>query len=487
MLTDARAIPEAVQWHEGMLLSPQHFQLAARRSEAISGYLLEAAAPYCWGVRRFQIDTALLLESVFRVVELEAILPDGLLVLYPAGDDEPQLEIDLRSTDLDPRRAPVAMHLAVAARTEQAAGSGGLLRYRSTEGRPIADENTGDNELAVPRLRPRLSLHIMPSALHPPPSKYVSLPLARIAFRDECFVVERYEPPRIALGRDSLLHRSARGIAVRLREKAMALGETLQSARLQGSEAHTTETAVQLRALVRTLPRLEALLQSEVAHPFVVYLTLCDIIGDIAVIGGQLNLPQLGGYEHRDALPRYDEIAVHVERMLAVLRETFRPVRFARLGNDRYGLTMRPGWVDKILIVGARIGPGQPVGAVREWMEGALIASSCRMRNIRENRVRGAAREIIGEAAGIGLAVPPNVLLYRIDVEASAIVPEDMLEIAGSSDWSGDLPGGWPGDGVVEEGFGERPVDESSRGTPSEILLYLPAQLLGAETSADGR
>ena len=90
MLSDARAIPEAVQWHEGMLLSPQHFQLAARRTEALSAYLLEAAAPFCWGVRRLQIDTALLLEAVFRVVELEAVLPDGLVVVYPASDDDPR-------------------------------------------------------------------------------------------------------------------------------------------------------------------------------------------------------------------------------------------------------------------------------------------------------------------------------------------------------------------------------------------------------------
>ena len=46
MLTDARAIPEAVQWHEGMLLSPQHFQVAARRSEAMAAYLIEAAANF---------------------------------------------------------------------------------------------------------------------------------------------------------------------------------------------------------------------------------------------------------------------------------------------------------------------------------------------------------------------------------------------------------------------------------------------------------
>jgi type VI secretion system protein ImpJ len=244
MLTDACAIPEAVQWHEGMLLSPQHFQLTARRTEALVAYMLDAAAPFCWGVQRLQIDASLLLEGVFRVVELEAVLPDGLLVLYPASDDEPQLEVDFNSAEIDP---PLTVHVAVAARTEHSASAAVLRRYRSVEGRPVGDENTGDNELAVPRLRPALSLQVTLSPLHLPPNKYVSLPLARIAFRDENYVAESYEPPRLALARDSLLHRCARGVALQLKEKALALGESLQSARRQGSEAHTGETAGFLR------------------------------------------------------------------------------------------------------------------------------------------------------------------------------------------------------------------------------------------------
>jgi len=98
---------------------------------------------------------------------------------------------------------------------------------------------------------------------------------------------------------------------------------------------------------------------------------------------------------------------------------------------------------------------------VREWMESALIASSSRMRTVRENRVRGATREIVVEAPEIELVAPPNVLLYRVNAEALAIVPEDMLEVVGS-------------------------LDEPGHGEPMEILLYLPARLLGAESSADG-
>jgi type VI secretion system protein ImpJ len=458
MPTDARMIPEAVQWHEGMLLSPQHFQLTARRSEALAAYMMGSATPLCWGVRRLQIDQSLLLEAVFRVVELEAVMPDGLLVLYPAGDDDPRLELELKSAELDAQVAPVTVHIAVAARSEHAS-SGGLLRYRSIEGGPVLDENTGDNPLAVPRLRPALSLHLTPSPLQAPSSKYVSLPLARIAFRDEAYLPEDYEPPRILLTRDSRLHRCARGVAVQLREKALSLGEILQSASLQASEQQAQETARRLSSVVRTLPRLEALLQSAAVQPFSVYLALCDVVGDIAVIGNQLNLPQLSGYEHRDALPPFLEIASHVDRLLAMLREAFRLIRFTRVENGRFRLTMRRGWVGETLVIGARMGPGQSADSLSEWIETALIASSSRMRNVRENRVRGAARDVVAQAPELDLAAPPNVLLYRVVVEDFAIVPEDALEIAGSA-------------------------EDPGHGQPLELVLYLPARLLAGDASA---
>jgi type VI secretion system protein ImpJ len=460
MLTDARSIPEAVLWHEGMLLSPQHFQLTARRSEALGAYLIETAAPFCWGVRRLQIDASILLEGIFRVVELEAVMPDGLLVLYSASDDEPSLKLDLKSAELDPRSASLTVHVAVAARTEHVASSGALRRYHSVEGRPIVDENTRDNELAVPRLRPALSLHVTQSPLHSPSNKYVSLPLARISFRDERYVLESYEPPRIGLAPDSLLDGCARRIALQLREKALVLGESLQSARRHGNEADTRTTVDSLRAVVRNLPRLEAMLESGVGHPFPVYLTLCDVVGDIAVIGRQFNLPQLSAYEHRDPLPPFQEIAVYVERVLATLREAFRSVRFTRLDSGRFGVAMRAGWLGDTLIIGARIGPGQASDAVRKWIEDALIASASRMRVIRENRVLGATRDIVLEAPELELVAPPNVLLWRVGAEAFAIVPDDTLEVAGAPEAAGG-------------------------GEPLELLLYLPAGLIDRQSSAE--
>src|SRR5262249_28543467 len=48
----ARDLPAAIQWYEGMLLAPQHFQQSSLRQEALLAYHLAALSPYHWGVSR---------------------------------------------------------------------------------------------------------------------------------------------------------------------------------------------------------------------------------------------------------------------------------------------------------------------------------------------------------------------------------------------------------------------------------------------------
>ncbi|HVA64451.1 MAG TPA: hypothetical protein VNF74_12055, partial [Terriglobales bacterium] len=43
---ELREIPEAIQWHEGMLLSPQHFQQQAARWEGLLQSALLAQNPF---------------------------------------------------------------------------------------------------------------------------------------------------------------------------------------------------------------------------------------------------------------------------------------------------------------------------------------------------------------------------------------------------------------------------------------------------------
>src|SRR4051794_26141164 len=273
-----RAIPDAVLWHEGMLLAPQHFQEAAHRAESLLAYRLGTTCPYPWGIARLAIDRAALADGLFRLDELEAVPPDGLVVLH---DEDAPLELDLKSAAQDVRLGPRIVHLAVAARGGPAAGSGGPRRYRSIEGAACVDESTGDGAIDIPRMVPAPILLVGDEHGRPPSRRWSSLPLARVAFRDDLFVLDRFCGPRLRVERDTDLHAVAAEVAAVLREKSVTLSERLQA---PGTEfaAGTGWDAVQ--AIARGLPRLEALLASGRAHPFDLFLVLGDVVGNVCCL-----------------------------------------------------------------------------------------------------------------------------------------------------------------------------------------------------------
>lgn len=158
-MIDHRDIPEPIQWSEGQLLGPHHFQQTARRSEALLYYHLSRAVPFCWGVLQLRIDPVRLAAGVLRILALEAVMPDGLGVTHPAPDGR-DLQIDLAPFAPQLQEGPLKIYLVVPGhRSGASLVTGPLARYRSAEGAPFVDENTGDNGVAFACLRPQLGLH----------------------------------------------------------------------------------------------------------------------------------------------------------------------------------------------------------------------------------------------------------------------------------------------------------------------------------------
>lgn len=454
-MSDGQAMAEAVQWHEGMLLSPQHFQQAALRSEQLLAYHLLAAAPFHWGVRRLAIDMRVLIDGVFRIDAVEAILPDALVIVEPLPGNPP-LQLDLRALDHDFAATPGTLHLCVAARSSTIAGTAGVPRFRAIESPPVCDENTGDGEIAIPRLRPVTHLFVTDAPTHPPPNLYVSIPVARIALRDDGYVLEPYAPPTLTVDRESLLFVLAEGVARRLREKAVALSERLQGPFAAADASVSGEGWTLVRALVQSLPTLEGMLASDAVHPFLLYLALCDTAGSVACLNAQPCPAQFPPYLHNDPLPAFRSIAQFIEQAVARLHEPYRTIRFV-LVDERFELALSAEWLQRgEIVIGVRAGPGQTLPAVAEWLNGAWIGSSTRMRAIRERRILGAARRPIEQVEALGLVPPAQVLLFAVQVDPQFIFADEPLEIA-------------------------RPA---AAGRPSEIVLYLPPEGV-AETAAE--
>lgn len=441
-MTDARLIPDAVQWHEGMLLSPQHFQQADLRNQALQGYMGLVAAPYGWGVRRLRINEAALMAGRFAVTDLEAVMPDGMLVQHAdaAAANTPILELDLRSIladPLSPRR--IAIHVTVAEPSPLALRTGEQRRFRQIEGPEVSDENTGDNAIRIPRLVPRLALAWTDAPLAPPPARFVSLPLAVLENDGSRFNFADYEPPRFRMTRDTVLHRRATALATAMRAKATDWDLRLSNAWAEGQSNTVADGIATLRTIVRGLPRLEALLSTETAHPFDVYLALCDVVGHLAVASGRLILPPLDVYAHADPLAAFSVVTKLAHDGLENLRTPYTSVVFARAAAGRFELTVEPAYLQpnrnetephRALVIGARVGPGQDVGEVRAWFNTAVIGTASRIETMRRNAVIGARREAIAGEPKLDLIAPPNMLLFRVAVDPVFVSDGETLQIS---------------------------------------------------------
>ena len=92
-----------IQWHEGMLLSPQHFQQESARVDTLLAWQLLSLNSLGWGVKNFEIDANLLANGILRINNLEAIFPDGTAVVYPSTSNDSQpLELQLSQFVLIP-------------------------------------------------------------------------------------------------------------------------------------------------------------------------------------------------------------------------------------------------------------------------------------------------------------------------------------------------------------------------------------------------
>lgn len=414
-----------VQWYEGMLLTPQHFQQSWLRQDGLLHYHLARLSPFHYGVRALKVDQAMLVVGILRILALEAVLPDGLVVAHPS-DGAADLQVSLLPHADQLKEAPATIHLVVPALKPGSAADGELSRYRSVEGAPVVDENTGDNEQDMPRLRPRLSLLVGEEV----PRKFVALPIARVVYRDETFQLTDYAPPCFAMAADSPLSDAGRNLAKRLREKASFLAGRMRAPGGAMQAPVLAETRHAVQCMVAGLPQLEALLGAGPAHPFALHAVLCGIAGHVATLGPGLLPPIFERYDHGDPLASLTPVMDFIERMIDTVSETYVAVRFAA-EEAGFRLKIEAAWLEGGgLTVGLRLAPGQTEAEAESWMSDALIASGENMGVLRERRLRGTARERIERDDRLDVMPERGILLFRIVADPSYVAAGRVLEIA---------------------------------------------------------
>jgi type VI secretion system protein ImpJ len=416
------APPHRIQWHEGMLLSPQHFQQEGARLDALIAWQHLAAHPLAWGLRRLELDEGLLANGMVRIKVLEAVMPDGMAVTWSAQDAHAQeLQLDLAPWAAQLEDGEVMVYLTVGyARTWRQPGQ--PSRFRPLPGQLEEDEVSE----ALPVDIPRAAINLALAAGALPSSVFVSLPLMTVQKDKEVFRRGPFVPPSLVLEANNELRQRAQALAAHLRSKAAYLVKQTSdpSSRVEDRLA-LLENRARLGSLVASLPVLEALLQAPGLSPYALYLSLCAQLGPLTMLRPGAVPIKLSPWVQADPRAAIAPLLDALEDLVGEVSQEWHTTQFTTEAG-RYVLVLDPAWTGPRLVVGLR---GRPERDLVDWMTGAVIGSQAGWESLTDRRVLGAARQRIDDAPELGLRSSAGYTLFSIDASEGLVVPGQPLVI----------------------------------------------------------
>ena len=443
---NARNIPAAIQWHDGMLLTPDHFRLMTQRQEMLSEFGM-TCAPFGWGLvpdlndsQRLPYDAGALASGTLAVSDLDAIMPDGTVV-HALATEGIALELKPYTDRMKVAAVPVYLVLPMRKPLEV---KGDVQRYRSLPAEFDASSlDVESADASIPRLLPRLSLMAGPD---PIPPYYTGIPLAQVRFENGAFVASTdFVAPLLSVPRPSPLGALCLSVAQRIREKAGYLAELVRSTPPEASARRIS----QIQSLVAGLPVFEASLATDRAHPYTLYLALCAIVGHIAAVGDDFVPPNFPAYDHNDPGASFERVRQYLfQAMEEGISERWLSFRFHR-EERRFTLAAKAGWALHVtapdagskVLLGIRGASGVSEERLQDWGRNCLIGSRSVIPSLISRRILGAERELVDRlddplpARGITLfSVTPDSEFIRhgedlqvFDPRVDSLVPIELL------------------------------------------------------------
>ena len=429
-VTPKSLIAPQIQWHEGMLLSPHHFQQSDLRHHQVLIHHLSLVSPFHWGIRHFKIDPVVLPNGVLRITELEAVMPDGLIISYAVNQaDTPALELDLKpyKDELLGTGKQLTIQIAIPQRHEHASPIvGEFARYWSVEGEDVKDDTAPDNIVKIPRLYPRVHL----AAGDNPPPRTSGMPLMKVAYKDEAFVQTSYVPPMFYLDEETALHKKCIKLIQRLREKASYLSERWQS---QAGTPLAGETAALIKPIITSLPFLEANVHGHEPHPYNLFQNLCLIAGELSMLRLSHLPPVMPSYKHDAILSSFEPVFEHIDMMLETIEQAYASFLFHQ--RDRlFTLRLHEAYKNDRLYIGIRVPKTMTELQLNDWISDAIIASDDAIDSVRNKRITGARRSIIREGDMYKLLPSRGVILVEVEVDPAYIYFDQNINIFNPAD-----------------------------------------------------
>jgi type VI secretion system protein ImpJ len=412
-----------VQWHEGMLLSPHHFQQTDNHIQHLFGLFGSSSYAFCYGVHELKIDTSSLASGVIRVLKVRGIFQDGYCFDFDAVHDQP-LEKNLSEYFLTHSIA-TKIYLAIPARRSGTNElSGDMARYYSDEVENISDENTGENHINIPILKPKLRLLLENEV----DARYVSFPIFEAEKSVDGGVVgTKFIPPYITIDEHSKISELCREIAQIIRNKVSYFSDRKENYK----RSVTDESMASLRLLIQAALPLEAIIKINGIQPFEIYKYLLNAISKIISINPTQLIPKMPVYNHNDLFLTFDGLLQYAKNVLNSLKQQYEIILFDKDGQT-FKLQMKKEWLGKDeLAIGVMKTFASSEDDILNWINGVQIASESMLPMLRERRILGAERSIMERGAYI--TQPNGMKILSVKTKSAYIKPMEKLCLTNAS------------------------------------------------------
>lgn len=439
-------IPLNINWHEGMLLSQHHFQQNDLRNFQVLASQIKLLSSNHFGVRRLRTDKVALSDGIYRIEELEAVFPDGLIFsFFPERyKGLKALEIDI-SKHMKDDESEVTIYLTIAENSDLISPIlGNPSRYYSIEGEPVSDDNIKENEVKIPRLFPNAFLHIGNSI----PEFCIGFALCKIIRIDGVFHVKNWTPACFFIEKHFPLWQRCANLAASIREKAIFLSDKLRNS-VSGTLSYDTQSI--LSQIVTVMPGLEALVYSNEIRPYALYQELADVLGAVSVLIPTDIIPVMQPYNHNDIDGCLYPVINLIEHYISTIERGFAIVPFNKKERFFYHymtLDDLEKCATRKLYIGIRGDKSANLSDMDDWMKDAVIVSDFAVETVRTKRVTGAKRDTLRQEIVSRILPGVGVMLFEIDIDPRFIKGEQNLHIFN------------PGNNL--------------RIQPTEIIMYLP-------------
>jgi type VI secretion system protein ImpJ len=429
-------LENSIQWHEGLLIYPQHFQQMRAEFRHISLFYLSMATPFYWGLRMMEIDTGALAGGVLSIKEVLALMPDGSVVFKDASSEN-SLELDLKPYKDQMDGKELRVHLAVIKSQENSKNVGGEYgRYESVEGKPVVDENTGENPITFPRLSLKAFLIVGDDV----PVRYSALPLLGVTFKDDIYARTDLIAPYTNMHKVGPLFEMVHPLIESLRSRLTFLSERLQST-YNNDTASMMDRYEKIYTLIcGRLLALEALFYTEGSHPILIHKELCGTAGAFSsLVPGQIP-PIFSPYNHNDLRATFVPILEYIDKMLSTVKNPCVSTSFVKKGR-MFSHNVLKEWMGRgYLVLGIKLGTDLTPKDAAEWIEGAVITSDSQVNVVKEKRVLGAVRQVVDQVAELGLMMTRERILIKVDIDPLFILENEPLNLFNLSDTDENRP-----------------------------------------------